>query len=231
MAHGQHGAIREPGEMTAREALDAALGGHARRAATDGTALLDRLQYSVILYGSGNRILLLNRCAAQLLARSRGLVLQCGALHCQDAMERGRLARLLAAARAGHGGMLVLRVAGEPPLTVLAIPLATDAVDDPTDACRASLDCAQFALVLGMPDNAVDPRLDTFADAYRLTRAERGVLERLSRDQSPFEIAASSGVSVRTVRSQLSSIYGKAGVKGQRELLVHLRLFPPFAIH
>lgn len=191
-------------------------------------ALVDRLQYGVVLYARDGSILSLNRHATYLLARSRALTLRGEALHCHDAVQRSRLAQLLAEARDGRGGILRIEAAGEPPLTLLSVPLAS-AGPGPEAARDASPQpMPRFAVVFGMRDVSTSEALDAFAAVYRLTAAEGRVLEAFARDRSPDEIAASGGVSVRTVRTQLSSIYSKTGVAGQRELLLRLREVPPF---
>lgn len=197
--------------------------------ASHGAAgLLDRLQFGVVLYAHDGSIASLNRHAADLLARSRSLTLRGEALHCHDAVQRGRLAQLLADGRAGRGGILQIEAAGDPPLTLLTVPLAP-AASAPQDA-PGEPDVLRFALVFGMRDVSSRAALDAFSALYRLTPAEGRVLEAFVRDRSPEDIARSGGVSVRTVRTQLSSIYGKTGVAGQRELLLRLREVPPFAL-
>jgi len=198
----------------------------------DGRLLIDRLQYGVVLYEERNLIMLVNPYASRLFARSRSFTLQGGALRCHDAFEERRLNQLLAAADEGRGGSLTIRGGGEPPVNALAIPLTSATHDDePREAGAPGSPVPRFGLVFGTTDVEAPQTLDTFAAVYGLTGAERRVLTELARDRSPHDIAIDGGVSVRTVRTQLSSIYGKAGVAGQRELLAQLLQFPPFAIH
>ena len=198
----------------------------------DGRLLIDRLQYGVVLYGQRSLIMLVNQYASRLFARSRSFTLQGGALRCHDAFEERRLSRLLAAADEGRGGSMTIRGGGEPPVNTLAIPLASATYEhEPGEAEPLGSPVPRFGLVFGTTDVQAADTLDTFAAVYGLTGAERRVLTELARDRSPQDIASDGGVSVRTIRTQLSSIYGKAGVAGQRELLAQLLQFPPFAIH
>lgn len=198
----------------------------------DGRLLIDRLQYGVVLYEGRNLIMLVNQYASRLFARSRSFTLQGGALRCHDAFEERRLNQLLAAADEGRGGSLMIRGGGEPAINVLAIPLASAAhEDEPREADAPGSPVPRFGLVFGTTDLEAAQTLDTFAAVHGLTGAEQRVLTELARDRSPHDIAIDGGVSIRTVRTQLSSIYGKAGVAGQRELLAQLLQFPPFAIH
>jgi DNA-binding CsgD family transcriptional regulator len=52
-----------------------------------------------------------------------------------------------------------------------------------------------------------------------LTGAEADLLARLLQGASNRDIAAARGTSVRTVASQLASLYRKLGVRGRTELL------------
>ena len=62
--------------------------------------------------------------------------------------------------------------------------------------------------------------LKNFATLHRLTPAEARVLVLLLSDLGPQQIADRLGVSIRTVRSQLSCLYTKTGTKNQRDLIV-----------
>jgi DNA-binding NarL/FixJ family response regulator len=54
---------------------------------------------------------------------------------------------------------------------------------------------------------------------YQLTRAERDIVELLLTGCSNKEIAFSLGKSVRTVKTQLTSVYKKCEVRGRSQLL------------
>jgi DNA-binding NarL/FixJ family response regulator len=54
---------------------------------------------------------------------------------------------------------------------------------------------------------------------YQLTRAERDIVELLLTGRSNKEIAFSLGKSVRTVKTQLTSVYKKCEVRGRSQLL------------
>jgi pimeloyl-ACP methyl ester carboxylesterase/DNA-binding CsgD family transcriptional regulator len=58
--------------------------------------------------------------------------------------------------------------------------------------------------------------------AYSLTPAEIEVLESLVESGSISEVATARGRSIRTVRTQLSNIFGKLGLSGQTELALFL---------
>lgn len=60
----------------------------------------------------------------------------------------------------------------------------------------------------------------SLAAAWRLTRAERSVIESLASGYSVSEHAAAHGKSVHTVRNQLKSVLAKSGCRSQRQLLL-----------
>lgn len=62
--------------------------------------------------------------------------------------------------------------------------------------------------------------LRAYTTLHRLTPAELRVLTLLLADLGPKDIAQRLGVGIRTVRSQLSSLYEKTGTKNQRDLIV-----------
>ncbi len=59
-------------------------------------------------------------------------------------------------------------------------------------------------------------------DLYRLTRAERALAVGLIGGQSLRQLAVSRGVSVHTLRSQLSGLFDKTGACRQAELVALL---------
>ena len=200
--------------------------------ASGEVCLLDRLQYGVILYGDCHKksIVSVNRHALNLLARNRSLTLQDNTLHCHDALERTRLVKLLTDLAAGAGGTLVVRGAGDAPIILLGIPLGPikSGVSAAGSMAAATACCA---LAFGVHQASANLEIDAFGSLFHLTPAERRVLDKLFHNASPSEIARGNGVSVRTVRSQLSTIYSKTGVTGQRELFALLRDVPPFTLH
>jgi DNA-binding NarL/FixJ family response regulator len=75
----------------------------------------------------------------------------------------------------------------------------------------------------GSPTDGQQLTAATHADArallYQLTRAERDIVELLLTGSSNKEIAFSLGKSVRTVKTQLTSVYKKCEVRGRSQLL------------
>ncbi len=59
----------------------------------------------------------------------------------------------------------------------------------------------------------------SFAATYALTAAECEVLAMLLRGSTPAEIAATRGVAISTVRTQLKRLFAKSGTRGQADLV------------
>lgn len=75
------------------------------------------------------------------------------------------------------------------------------------------------AIMLAPRGGPLMPGAERVAAQFRLTPAEKRVLEGIVSGARPAEIAASAGVALETVRSQLKAIYGKTGTNRQAELV------------
>lgn len=192
---------------------EARLGAEAQQSA------LAHLGYGALLLDSTGAVIWLNPVAEALLRREDGLALRDGrlrALHNDD-----ELARLVRQAGLGvGGGFRARRTAAEGGQTsfysISATPVraesATLAPDRPASP--------HVLLLLRDPDRpGDDDALRRFAAAHRISAAEQRVLELLLQDLAPKEIAERLKLGVRTVRSQLSSLYAKTGTHNQRQLV------------
>lgn len=191
----------------------------ARLGADAQEAALAHMGYGVILMEAGGAVLYLNPVAEALLRREDGLALRAGrlrALHDDDA-----LAGLVRQAGLGVGGGLCVRRTPDgdgqaAPYNVSATPVRAESaalVPDSPVSPRALL------LVRDPDRRAGAEDLRRFAAPRHISAAELRVLELLLRDLAPKEIAARLDLGVRTVRSQLSSLYAKTGTRNQRELV------------
>lgn len=196
--------------------------------------LLDRLRSGIVLLDCDLRALWINRYAQSVFASYRGIELR-DRVCLRDELDDERLLRLLRAAAAGSSGAIIVRSRGDPPITLLAFRFVMNGPPNGVNFSsisesprRASLDCV--ALILGTRATADPGAISTFASLYCLTAAETRVLAALLEDGPPAQIAASIGVGIRTIRTQLSSIYSKVGVDSQRELVALLLSFPPFTV-
>lgn len=185
---------------------------------------MDSLGYGVALLRSNGDAVYLNAFAERILQAADGLTLKAGQLMAKHAPEQAALLNLLQQAANGLGGGLHLKRDhghGETkrPYSLTAIPLQEGHPFRP-------LADARVMLLIHDPEYAGPlDSLKTYAARYRLTPAESRVLTLLLSDLGPQQIADHQGVSIRTVRSQLSSLYTKTGTKNQRDLIVSALAF------
>ncbi len=66
-----------------------------------------------------------------------------------------------------------------------------------------------------------------FARAHRLSPGEEQVLSGLCAGQTPMEVAASHGVAISTVRTQIANIRAKTGTDSIRDLIQQVAVLPP----
>jgi DNA-binding CsgD family transcriptional regulator len=196
---------------------EARLGGEAREAA------LDHLGHGVLLLDETGRAVYLNPLAEALLRRNDGLTLRDGRPRAQQGDDDQTLARLIRQALLGVGGGLnVARRAGAdgpppPPYRLSATPIR---LDGPPPLPGALAQPARVLLLVRDPDRPASGHgLAAFTRAHRFTAAELRVLELLLQGLAPKLIAEHLDLGVRTVRSQLSSLYAKTGTRSQRELV------------
>lgn len=163
------------------------------------------------------RISQCNREAAALLDRSDS------PLHCsgRQLLRLGRrcvpsLAQALRQSRLGPSVRLLVQWGND-----ACMPLGASVSALPVDA-----DCAIgpvpgrcYLLLLEMRHGDCGALCERAAQLYGLTTAERRVLSGLLGGANAEGIAGQCGTTLNTVRSQIKSIMGKAGVKRQAELL------------
>lgn len=180
---------------------------------------MDSLGYGVALLRRNGDVVYLNAFAERILQTADGLMLKAGQLLALHAPEHATLTRLLNTAANGIGGSLHLKRESaignaRRPYSLTAIPLQEGHPFRP-------LADARVMLLIHDPEHAGPlDSLNTYAARYRLTPAETRVLTLLLSDLGPQQIADRLGVGIRTVRSQLSSLYTKTGTKNQRDLIV-----------
>lgn len=198
------------------------------------TALLDRLQSGIVLFDVDLHLLWYNDYARHAIDSHRGVEMR-GRLRLRNELDDARFSRLLEAAASGRSGAMIARFPTDPPITLIAFPLDTTQRPDGNSSTSAAKRAdgrspGAVAVVLRTRSTLDSSVLHTFASLYGLSRAETRVLAALVEDGAPAHIATSIGVGIRTIRTQLSSIYSKVGVDSQRELVTLLLSFPPFTV-
>lgn len=177
------------------------------------TAVLDRLQHGLVWLDAAGRVQHANRAARALLAGGRALKVDAAGRLRAEARRDAQLQRLLRAA---------LEVAAAP--AVLRLPGPTGVVDVHVtglpERSPHALD-GQVALLAILCDPARAPvqQPDMLRALYGMTGAEVRLTAELCAGTTLEQAAERFGVSMNTVRSQLRSAAGKAGVSRQADLV------------
>ncbi|MBK1794665.1 helix-turn-helix transcriptional regulator [Devosia sp. WQ 349] len=174
-------------------------------------AALDHSDRGIFYVSEDLRCEPVNRLAEEIVARADGMVLSQGMLVCVDSTAQASLQRIVAAKFGGTGGTVVVpRAPPQLPLTILAVPMSGRGA--------AGSKC-KMMLVVTAPELILLRRVERLQAEFRLTPAEGEVLRELAFGGDRVEIAQRLGVSIPTVRTQLTSIFDKSGVRKQAELI------------
>ncbi len=177
---------------------------------------------AIVLDATG-RVRFASPAAEQMLRASDGLRLTAAGLRAATLAQQERLDRAIARAAdpaAQEGTMLRLsRPSGAADWIVLVAPFTTAA----RQAGTGTVLC-----IVRDPDQDVLPSARLLIGAFGLTRAEARLAGALARGLQPDEIAAHHGVTLATVRKQLSAVLAKTGCRRQADV-VRLMLTLPSA--
>jgi DNA-binding CsgD family transcriptional regulator/PAS domain-containing protein len=190
--------------------------------ALNAEAMLDASTTASILLDGEGCLIHMNDAAQLLALASDGITVREDRLVPTDASKRFEFAELVAAcanadSHSPGGALTLARGQRRRPLQVFVTPLR---LSDPN---RSGV----RALVMATdPDKTVVFPDTILRQLYGLTPAETEVANGLLTGFSVEEIARVRRVSISTVRSQLSSLLSKTGVKGQNELMRLLATLP-----
>jgi DNA-binding CsgD family transcriptional regulator/PAS domain-containing protein len=180
-----------------------------------GLHALDRLAAGVIVTDGRRRLIEMNRAAETILRRDDALSVREHRLCAGRADEDTKLAQLITAAVAreigslGAGRTLIGRGAGRMGYTLTVAPLRGD----------LTIDGRPLAMVIVTDPDAQSVSASDLADCFGLSPAESRLALALMTGKKLADIALVFGVRITTLRTQLSSILRKAGVKRQIDLL------------
>ena len=178
------------------------------------TVLLDEIALGLIVCDRHGQLQFVNPAADQELASERVLRQLGQTLRCAGSNNTALDAALRKTAVKGIRQLLTLANGGDS-LMVVVVPLAMDIGCEPL-----------LMLVLGKRGACSVLGLEMLSGIYGLTYAERRVLCGLVDDVSPRDIAASGGVSLSTVRTQIASIRTKFGVRNIEGVLIRVAEVP-----
>ena len=177
-------------------------------------AMLDALDYGLLLLDRAQRVAHANRAARSALARNPLGQPWAQALDCRAPAEVAALAQAIDAA-SGRGWRRLVTLqhgGGVTGIAVVPLPAGGDAA---------------VMLVLSRARTCEALSIHWYAHSHGLTQAEARVLEALCEGATPNEVAASLGVAVSTVRTQLATIRAKTGAAGLRQLVAGVAHLPP----
>jgi DNA-binding CsgD family transcriptional regulator len=175
--------------------------------------MLDEVGYGMVLLDDQAQLLFANHAARAECESGHPLQLRGHQLLAAQPEHAAMLQQALAGAQRGRRKLLSLGDALKP-CTVAVIPLHSA-------RSRTTL------LMMGKR-LAGDPlQVQGFALCHALTQAETRVLQRLCQGQYPSDVARLHGVSLATVRSQISSMRSKTGARSIRGLLRQVAVLPP----
>lgn len=203
-------------------------------------ALLDELDYGVVLLGETNRVLHANRAAQSVLQAHSSLDVADGCLRACRAGDAAALADGLAAAAQRGLRRFVTLGAEDTRIAVVLIPLGPLG----STLAQASLPSQPphgphgphaphgphgplTLLVIGRRHLCERLSVQCFARAHKLTPAESNVLELLCEGLDPRDIATLNGVGIATVRTQVNRIREKTGAASIRRLIGQVATLPP----
>lgn len=178
-------------------------------------SVLDQLEQPVFILGEQMQMITAN-AAGQRLLSSRTHPLRIHANRLKSLGQRCEPALDAARTRAASGFPVVMVYRTEP--LGPAHPARLIPLNDTTARELGVSPRAAFALYL-RPSQPSSDTLDAFCQLFRITPAEKAVLEALLRGADPQAIAARLGTSIHTVRKQLDSLRHKTGARNLEQLL------------
>lgn len=179
------------------------------------SALIDRLECGVLACGAQGELYHANNAARRELAAGARLRLA-GSRVCAPApLQNAWYTALHDAAVRQRTRLLNLEGSGDQ-LPVALVPMQVDGIEAPA-----------AIVVLGRRMVCSPLGLEMLAARHGLTHAERRVLRALVSNCTTKQIAASHGVTMNTVRTQIQSVRDKLGVRSIDALLLRAAELPP----
>jgi len=176
--------------------------------------VLDQLSVGIFITDGGGRLVGTNLAGERLLQLDDGLMIRNGQLAARRVFESAKLAMLTAAAAADPSaapGRMTVGRRGADQLEYL-VTVAPLGVDLPGHG-------GSLAMILVAIPGEPSPSERDLAEFFGLSRAESRLAAALMTGQTLCEIAKRFDLQVTTLRTQLSTILRKVGVKRQADLV------------
>jgi DNA-binding CsgD family transcriptional regulator len=187
---------------------------HSRKSLTSvALRALDQLRAGVIVTDNCGLVIEMNRAARAIVQLEDGLLIREGRFCARRVFETTKVAKLIAGAtevksRVAAGRMVIGKCGSLPPYVLTVMPLQAEPFDD-----------QRFAMIIIVDPARYVPSESDLAELFGLSPAEGRVAAALMTGECLSSIAATSGVQITTVRTQLRSILRKVGVKRQFDLV------------
>lgn len=179
---------------------------------------LDEIDYGLLMIGENSEVLHANHAARVELDGQHPLLMEDGILRARE--QRDQLMLQDALQGAGRRGLRRLLTLGQgmqrAGVSVVPLPLL------PGEA-----NAAATLLVMGKSQVCGALTVQGFARAHKLSPGEEQVLVALCDGASPADIAATNGVAISTVRTQIANIRAKTGSDSIRSLIHQVAVLPP----
>lgn len=194
-------------------------------------AMLDEVDYPMVLIGGHAQVMHANKLARSELSRDHPLQMIGEVLRVRDSQDLLPFAEAVHEAQArGMRRLLTLGRESQQPVTLSVVPLNAAPGAGSAGPGRAQafpIQPAPVLLMLGKRQVCGDLLVHWYARSQGLTPAETVVLKHLCDGEQPTAIAKTLGVAISTVRSQISSIRAKTGAQSIRELVRQVAILPP----
>lgn len=177
-------------------------------------AILDEIDYPVLLVNIELHLQHGNRVARSLLARRAQLHVEAGQLQLRNEGQQLQLRRAVdAAVQRGRRSLIAQRAEGGGTLSLAVLP--------------AGPGSSLALLILAKPLLCQGLTLQAYAREHGLTEGEREVLGALCAGCSPEEVSQQRQVALSTVRTQIGAIRAKTGARDIGALVRSMAVLPP----
>lgn len=197
---------------------DTNLTGHLPISHTTLQGMLDLVPYGMVLVAPDGTVQFANRYARREFDAQSPICLQGRLVHARQPQDVELLRQALVRASCkGRQGLMRLGSGGLRQTVVAITPVG----DAQPDGSRAAM------LIFSKREVCEELSADAFGREFGLTWAEVRVLKQLIAGLSPVEAAASQGVAISTMRTQIASIRDKTSASDIVALLRTVSLLPP----
>lgn len=184
------------------------------------TALLDEIDYGILLVSQVDKVIHANQAACVRLAEGQPIEIKGGRLMARNSELQATLSNALIGAQHRGNRMLLSVPLGDAPTTLGIVPLPPLGSDPAPDRGLTLVTLQRQQLVETLSANA-------FAKSHGLSQREMEVLSALCSGMKPAAIAAQMGIGVATVRTHIHNLKVKAQCDSMVELVQRVAVLPP----